>query len=179
MLCAIVGPMFSSKTTTLIDALSVRSTREAPAVAVLTEVDHRSDGWLRGHDGRCWGPALILPQDPDWGLVTARLPHGGFLAVDEAQFFAPSAASALRSIADGEIDVYVAGLLRDFEGRPWETVEAILPLADDIDVLAARCNCGQEATETGRKFACEQRIAVGGSDQYEPLCRSCWLRGRR
>ena len=49
--------------------------------------------------------------------------------MDEAQFFAPSAASALRSIADGEIDVYVAGLLRDFEGRPWETVEAILPLA--------------------------------------------------
>jgi len=178
MLCAIVGPMFSSKTTTLIDALSVRSARETPTVAVLPEIDHRSDGWLRGHDGRCWGPALILPQDPDWGLVVSRLFHGGFLAVDEAQFFAPSVAQALRTIADGDIDVYVAGLLRDSEGCPWETVGAILALADDIDVLAARCSCGQEATETGRRTVREQRIAIGGADQYEPLCRSCWLRGR-
>jgi thymidine kinase len=71
-----------------------------------------------------------------------------------------------------EKDVIAAGLNLDYRGKPCGTVENLLPYADQIISLSAVCYvCGEEATRMIRTSEMEDRILVGGEENYKPVCK--------
>ncbi len=65
----------------------------------------------------------------------------------------------------------------DFTGTPFEVVKELMPLADYLYKHHAVCTkCGNDAWVSHRKTKAQERIIIGASDEYEPLCRKCFTR---
>ena len=98
-----------------------------------------------------------------------------------AQFFDEDLPAMCEVLADEGRSVLVSGLDRDFLGRPFGPMPALLVLADQVTKLTAICTvCGADATRTqrlvaGRPAASDDPlIVVGGmhDDRYEARCRA-------
>jgi thymidine kinase len=63
----------------------------------------------------------------------------------------------------------------DMWGDPFETIEALKACAEIVRVQRAVCACCNEpATHTHRKTPIVDRNLVGGEDDFEPRCETCW-----
>lgn len=101
------------------------------------------------------------------------------VGIDEVQFLGGSVDSIISSInklLEKDITVVVAGLDMDFSGTPFEVVKELMPIADYLYKHHAVCvRCGTDAWVSHRKSKDQERIKIGASDEYEPLCRKCFL----
>ncbi|CAL5408184.1 unnamed protein product [Camellia sinensis] len=101
------------------------------------------------------------------------------IGIDEAQFF-DDLYDFCRNAADydGKI-VIVAGLDGDYLRRSFGSVLDIIPLADSVTKLTARCEiCGKRAFFTLRKTEEMQTELIGGADKYMPVCRKHYVGGQ-
>ena len=63
--------------------------------------------------------------------------------------------------------------------RGFGSVLDIIPLADSITKLTARCElCGKRAFFTLRKTEEMQTELIGGADKYMPVCRHHYVNGQ-
>ncbi|KAL5071346.1 hypothetical protein RYX36_022233 [Vicia faba] len=101
------------------------------------------------------------------------------IGIDEAQFF-DDLYDFCREAADHDgKTVIVAGLDGDFLRRSFGSVLDIIPLADSITKLTARCEiCGKNALFTLRKTQDTQVELIGGVDVYMPVCRQHYVNGQ-
>uniref|UniRef100_A0A6N2JZE3 thymidine kinase n=1 Tax=Salix viminalis TaxID=40686 RepID=A0A6N2JZE3_SALVM len=75
--------------------------------------------------------------------------------------------------------VIVAGLDGDYLRRSFGSVLNIIPLADSVTKLSARCEiCGKRAFFTLRKTEETQTELIGGADVYMPVCRQHYVTGQ-
>lgn len=66
-----------------------------------------------------------------------------------------------------------------FNRRRFGSILDIIPLADSVTKLTARCElCGQRALFTLRKTGEKQTELIGGSDIYMPVCRQHYVGGQ-
>jgi len=98
--------------------------------------------------------------------------------VDEAQFLTKAHILQFSTIADEhDIPVMCYGLRTDFQGHLFEGSQWLFALADVIKEMKSICFCGRKATmnlrvdATGKPVEEGDRIAIGGTEQYVPLCR--------
>ncbi|MDG2830252.1 hypothetical protein P7M08_25215, partial [Vibrio parahaemolyticus] len=105
------------------------------------------------------------------------------IAIDEIQFLGGEIKDIIDSInnfLERDITVIVAGLDVDFEGRPFEIVKELMPIADYLTKHHAVCvKCGSDAWISHRKTKDKERVVIGASREYEPLCRSCYLKEKK
>lgn len=101
------------------------------------------------------------------------------IAIDEVQFFKPSIIEVIKTLANQNKQVIVAGLDQDFRGEPFLVTKELLALAEFVTKLDAVCvECGKAATRTQRiingKEASydDEIILIGAQEQYEARCRS-------
>jgi len=168
MLKLILGPMFSGKTSFMLQQLE-----EFQRAGKNVEL------WRPGTDTR----RKFTHDDQKTDIPTftiEKLPlfpkeETDVVGVDEVQFFSPSDIKYLNNIATF-YDVIVNGLSATSESEPWETVQALIPLADDIMFLKSRCSsCGGEnASRSFFREKKDRKVAVGDKNQYEALCRKCY-----
>ena len=175
------GPMFSSKSTGLIEHLRRAKIARKSVILFKPEVDDRySDTAVVSHNGDKLEAVVVASSD-----ITTILCRGAeyeVVGVDEVQFFDPSIITALNSLASGGKEVIVAGLNADFMGAPFETTAQAIHYADKVEKLAAVCAlCGHDAVWTqlvrdSIAVTDGDRVQVGGADTYEPRCRACFVR---
>ncbi|BDT03049.1 MULTISPECIES: thymidine kinase [Spiroplasma] len=101
------------------------------------------------------------------------------VAIDEVQFFKPSIIEVIKTLANQNKQVIVAGLDQDFRGEPFPVTKELLALAEFVTKLDAVCvKCGKAATRTqriinGREARYDDEIIlIGAQEQYEARCRS-------
>ena len=101
------------------------------------------------------------------------------VAIDEVQFFKPSIIEVIKTLANQNKQVIVAGLDQDFRGEPFPVTKELLALAEFVNKLDAVCvKCGKAATRTqriinGREARYDDEIIlIGAQEQYEARCRS-------
>ncbi|WP_342254027.1 thymidine kinase [Spiroplasma endosymbiont of Zeiraphera isertana] len=101
------------------------------------------------------------------------------VAIDEVQFFKPSIIEVIKTLANQNKQVIVAGLDQDFRGEPFPVTKELLALAEFVTKLDAVCvKCGKAATKTqriinGREARYDDEIIlIGAQEQYEARCRS-------
>lgn len=101
----------------------------------------------------------------------------GTVLIDEVQFFDGGIVKVIDFLLTEGIDVIVAGLDIDRFGKPFGVVPTLLAKAEEIVKLKAVCNsCGDDAWISVGKVDNGEQIMVGGSDEYVPLCRTCYLK---
>ena len=98
------------------------------------------------------------------------------VGIDEAQFFDDELPSVCSQLADRGIRVIVAGLDMDFKGIPFGPIPKLLAIAEYVTKVHAICvRCGNLAQYSHRTTSEEALILLGETDNYEPICRKCFV----
>lgn len=90
--------------------------------------------------------------------------------IDEAQFFVNLVPFVNLCLRAGHV-VHVYGLNGDYEGRLMGQMHQLIPHANSITYLAARCACGEKAIYSKRESKNTARIDL--VSKYRPTCRRC------
>ena len=133
MLHVIMGPMFSGKTTALLDAAASHKQNKTPYICVNHSWDSRYDhkGSIHTHDGRSDKNTLSVKK---LALVLGMPEYKNAKAVfvDESQFFTDLRDFLLRAVdVDGK-EVTIAGLDGDVHRELFPSIQAVIPLADTV-----------------------------------------------
>ena len=97
------------------------------------------------------------------------------VGIDEGQFFDPGLPAACNTLADQGKRVIVAGLDKDYLGKPFEPMPQLLAIAEYITKTLAICMvCGNPANHTQRLVHIGERVLVGAEGTYEARCRRCF-----
>ncbi|KAL8031075.1 hypothetical protein ABFX02_13G002200 [Erythranthe guttata] len=177
----IVGPMFAGKTTALLRRVISESDSGRKVVMIKSSKDNRyATDAVVTHDGTkfpCWSLPDLLSFKHNCGAEAySKL---DVIGIDEAQFFGDLYDFCCEAAdLDGKT-VVVAGLDGDYLRRSFGSVVSVIPLADTVTKLTARCEvCGKRALFTLRKTDQTQTELIGGADVYMPVCRQHYTNGQ-
>ncbi len=167
------GCMFAGKTSALIQYISEQNLKSNEFIVLKPSVDVRAGkAVIATHDGKTHECIVF---DNDMELLDFISPFTKLVAIDEAQFFNKVILSDLKRILGKGIDVVASGLDKDYLGRPFGLIPALMELADDKIQLKAACTvCGEQAEYTYRKVDNKVLLLIGHSDHYEPRCGKCF-----
>ena len=169
----IVGSMFSGKSEELIRRLRrAQIARQKvqifkPGVDTRYDVDH-----IVSHSEM----RILSAAVPDARALLAQVEADTeVVGIDEGQFFDAELPAVCNTLADQGKRVIVAGLDKDYLGRPFEPMPQLLAIAEYITKTLAICMvCGNPANHTQRLVANEDRVLVGATGLYEARCRRCF-----
>lgn len=175
----IIGPMFSSKTTTLINYARKYKIAKKKTILVKYNMDVRySVNDITSHDKEnietTYSISELLPV-----LNEADYKACEVILVDEIQFFHDALPFVKKACSDGKT-VVCAGLSGDYNRKPFPVVSNLLCEADEIVHMKAICNkcCNDSAIFTKlivQPASDDQssQILIGGTNMYEARCRGC------
>lgn len=181
-LTVIASGMYAGKTDELLRRVR-RAQHAKKAVALLKPIiDTRySESDIVSHNGL---RVTATPVSADALSEELKRLKADFYAIDEIQFFTidQRAIDIIDSLAD-KCEIVVAGLDRDFTGRPFESTKELMAIADSIIKFPAVCDkCGADAMRTqrmvdGREATSGVTVQIGGHESYEARCRQCFIKG--
>ncbi|KAL5070603.1 hypothetical protein RYX36_021490 [Vicia faba] len=147
-----VGPMFAGKTTSLLRRIKSEVDNGRNVAMLKSSKDNRyAVDSVVTHDGIKF-PCWALP---DLMLFKDKFGHEAYQKLD------------------------VIGLDGDYLRRSFGSVLHIIPIADTVTKLTARCElCGKRAFFTLRKTEEKQTELIGGADLYMPVCRQHYVNGQ-
>ncbi|KAK2967511.1 hypothetical protein RJ640_010152 [Escallonia rubra] len=132
------------------------------------------------HDGEklpCWPLADLSSFRQKIGLHAYN--KLDVIGIDEAQFFGDLHDFCSKAADRDGKTVIVAGLDGDYLRRSFGSVLDIIPIADSVTKLSARCElCGKRALFTLRKTEETERELIAGADVYMPVCRKHYVSGQ-
>ncbi|KAL6520484.1 hypothetical protein OROHE_017072 [Orobanche hederae] len=101
------------------------------------------------------------------------------IGIDEAQFFGDLYDFCSKAADHDGKTVIVAGLDGDYLRRSFGSVLDLIPIADSVTKLTARCEaCGKRAFFTLRKTDETRTEVIGGAEVYMPVCRKHYISGQ-
>ena len=169
----ICGSMFSGKTEELIRRLRRAQIARQRVQIFKPKIDERySEDHLVSHSemrlkSEAVSSADEILQKIDW--------RAEVIGVDEAQFFDTKLVQVCNQLADLGKRVVVAGLDKDYLGRPFEPMPQLMAIAEYIEKTLAICmKCGNPANYTQRLVESSDRVLVGATGTYEARCRRCF-----
>ena len=198
-LTTIIGPMFSGKTTELINIYNYIKTHTSkgwnykkkkennsklmPTILVINyKLDTRySYEKLSSHDKQMI-PCIFaenLSEIADIVNINIKEINKDILDIDyilinEAQFFNDIVEWVDIAINKYNKNVIICGLDGDFERKPFGNWLNLIPQSDNVIKLYSNCKyCNNNAIFTHR-ITNEKQQTVIGSDNYIPLCRKCY-----
>ncbi|KAL3509991.1 hypothetical protein ACH5RR_029392 [Cinchona calisaya] len=174
----IIGPMFAGKTTALLRRVKSESDSGRNVVLIKSSKDTRyAIDAVVTHDGvkfPCWSLPDLKSFKQKFGDDAYEVLD--VIGIDEAQFFDDLYDFCCEAAdLDGKT-VVVAGLDGDYLRRSFGSVLEVVPLADTITKLTARCElCRKRAFFTLRKTQETKTELIGGADVYMPVCRQHYV----
>ena len=169
----ICGSMFSGKTEELIRRLNRAKIAQQRIEIFKPEIDKRyDDEKIISHDENSINSTPV--QSASQILLLAN--EIDVVGIDEAQFFDDELANVCNYLADNGVRVIVAGLDMDYLRKPFGPIPALLASAEYVTKVHAICmRCGNLAQYSHRTVKDDHLVLLGEKDNYEPLCRSCFL----
>jgi thymidine kinase len=173
----ILGPMFSGKTTRLIERYRAYTYIGKRVITINYSLDTRySDTMLSSHD-RIEIPCIFAASLMETTTMNAVM-DADVVLINEGQFFSDLVPAVKQLVEDQRKDVYVCGLDGDFRRERFGTILDLVPFCDRVEKLAAfcaECRNGVRAIFSDRVTAESSQVVIG-SDNYRPLCRGCYMR---
>ena len=169
----ICGSMFSGKTEELIRRLKRAKFAKQKIEIFKPAIDTRySEEEVVSHDSNS---IVSTPLDSSASILLLSSDID-VVGIDEAQFFDMGLVDVCNRLANNGVRVIVAGLDMDFRGVPFGPMPGLMAIADDVTKVHAICvKCGDLAMYSHRKVSDEKRVLLGETQEYEPLCRHCYL----
>jgi thymidine kinase len=165
----ILGPMFSGKTSRLIQIRKKYCVLDIPILVIKPIIDNRYSK-----------NSVIVTHDGDTIDCVSRyklsdiidLDKYEVIIVEEGQFFPDLYVNIMEWVKTKK--VYVAGLNGDASQNLFGDIYKLLPHADEIVFLKALCKIckdGTPAAFTQKKISNDKIVEVGGADMYQAVCR--------
>lgn len=169
----IIGPMMSSKTSTLIECAKRYEAIFKKVLVINTKKDARcADDLIQTHTKQTFAAIKVLALSEV--LLRNEYKEAEIVCIDEANFY-PDLITFVKKACDqdGKI-IFAAGLNSDFEKEAFGQLNALIPYADNIifkHALCAICKDGTIAPFTYRLSKEKKKEVIGGQDLYMPVCR--------
>ena len=184
----IKGPMFSGKTTRLLDIYKKFSFCEIKTMVINYEKDNRySDILLSSHDKVMIPCIKALKLSDIIQFTNGSVDHtintkyyedfmlSKVILINEGQFFADIVEWVTIAVEKYHKNVYICGLNSDFTRSKfgnWLDLEAI---SDNIVMLHSFCShCKKRPAIFSHRLSNEKELEVIGADCYIPVCRKCY-----
>ena len=170
----ICGSMFSGKTEELIRRLKRAKFARQRVEIFKPSIDTRySDIDVVSHDSNSI-PSTPIDSSASLVLLASDVDVVG---IDEAQFMDKGLPEACNMLAAAGVRVIVAGLDMDFRSRPFGPMPELCAIADEVTKVHAICvRCGALAYISHRTVEGERQVMLGEQAEYEPLCRTCYIK---
>ena len=167
----ILGPMFSGKSTRLIEQMRKYVYKAKKTIMVKYYADQRysEKSEVVTHD-------LIKYDSINCKLLRnsfETLKQYDVIGIDEGQFFADLVEVCEELALIGKI-VLIAALNGDFRMEPFPVIQRIIAKSDKIKLLKAYCfNCHKDAKFSLRIVQSNETVLIGAGEAYKPACREC------
>ncbi len=156
----ITGPMFSGKTTKLIEKV-----KEYKGVNIYKpKIDTRyHNNFLVTHDGQ-----RNIAQAVN-SICDIELKNDEDYFFDEVQFYGNEFIDKLNSLRNCKI--FCSGLNLDYLGRPFGIMPKLIKMAHKVHYLVAECEvCHKPAERTFRKCDSRDQVYIGERESYSARC---------
>ncbi|MEQ1929271.1 MAG: thymidine kinase [Parvularculaceae bacterium] len=173
--------MNAGKSTALLQAAFNYSERGMRALMFTAAIDDRAGKGLIASRIGLKSEASLYDASVDLYKEIARehaREPAACVFIDEAHMMERAHVYQLaRAVDDLGIPVLCYGLRTNFRGELFDSIAALMALADEINELKTICECGAKATmnlridDAGRAVREGATIEIGGNDRYVPLCR--------
>ena len=170
-LVLILGPMFSGKSTRLIEIIRKYTYKAKKTIMIKYFADKRysEKSEVVTHD-------LIKYDSMDCknlGDSFEILKNYDVIGIDEGQFF-PDLVEICEKLVLLKKIVIIAALNGDFRMEPFPVISRIISKADKIKLLKAYCfNCHKDAKFSLRIVQSNETVLIGAGEAYKPACREC------
>ena len=177
-----IGPMFSGKTTRLVQIYKSTNHIEKKIVAINYYADRRyHETMLSTHDNQtipCFFTKSLVeiwtnPKCNGW----KELQDADVILINEGQFFEDIFDIVLDMVEIKHKNVFICGLDGDYKRQKFGRLLDLIPYCDKIEKLVAMCSICCDGTPG--LFSCrlttETLQVCIGSDNYMALCRNCYI----
>ena len=170
-----LGPMFSGKTTQLIQIYKKFTYIGKRVVVINYAADTRyHETLLSTHD------QVMIPCKQAMTLSEAKeaMTAADVILINEGQFFPDLYDTVLEYVERHNKMVFICALDGDFQRNRFGRVLDLIPFCDRVSKLHALCSQCRDGSPAlfSHRITCEEGQVVIGSDNYVPLCRSCYVR---
>ena len=169
----ILGPMFSGKSTRLIEIIRKYTYKAKKTIMIKYQEDKRysEKSEVVTHD-------LVKYDSINCKNLSdsfEKLKHYDVIGIDEGQFF-PDLVEVCEKLALLKKIVIIAALNADFRMNPFPVISQIISKADKIKLMKAFCfNCHRDAKFSLRIVASNETVLIGAGEAYKPACRECHI----
>lgn len=173
----ILGPMYSGKTTTLLELKKQYTYSKMSCCVINYSEDKRyHDSMLSTHDKQMIECCNTLSLDEF--LTEDIINEYDVFLINEGQFFKNLKANVIKLVEDHKKIVHVCGLDGDFKRDAFGEILDLVPLCDDIVKKKSICSICENGTMAlfSKRLINSKEIKVIGNDIYKPVCRKCYLK---
>jgi len=187
----IIGPMFSGKTSRLVEVYNQCKFCNISVAVINHSIDERYDEELLStHDKikipcikteklfDVWADNISLEDNIDKIPRIQdkfELARSSVILINEGQFF-PDLFEFVNILLKEKKKVYICGLDGDFERKKFGTILDLIPLCDQVRKLTSLCSICKDGTPGifSMRLTNEKEQTVVGSENYIPVCRKCY-----
>lgn len=170
----IIGPMFSGKTSSLVDIYKHYLLYNQNVCIVNYDMDKRySEDKLMTHD-KVGIDCMFLESLSDIASNDYDI-----ILINEGQFFEDIVDVVKKWVDEDGKRIHIAALDGDYKRQPFKVISELIPLCDSLvkrKALCIDCKDGTEAIFSLRyhDIGTGEVVQIGGSDTYKPVCRICY-----
>jgi len=173
----IIGPMFSGKTSKILDIYNICILSDINVAVINHSSDKRySESMLSTHDLKmipCIQANKLYDLMEDVNNCE-KINKAEVILINEGQFFEDLYDWTKNMVENNNKEIYICGLDGDFNRQKFGTILDLIPLCDKIRKLMSICSmCGKNAMFSLRLDDNKEQVLIG-SDCYKPCCRSCY-----
>ena len=179
----ILGPMYSGKTSRLVEIYKQCKFCDIPVVVINHSIDTRYDSGeiedvLSTHDKvkiPCIKTNNLLDLYADNSSLNDVVYLSDVILINEGQFFSDLVAFVECMLTENK-KIYVCGLDGDFKRNKFGQILDLIPLCDKVTKLTSLCNICKNGTHAifSKRVSLETEQTIVGFNNYIPVCRKCY-----
>jgi len=188
----IIGPMYSSKTTTLVEVYNKCKFCNISVSVINHTIDDRYDEELLSTHDQIKIPCIKTDKLMNLWLDQSinilehnicipriqeifQINRSEVILINEGQFF-PDLKEFVDKLLKTEKKVYICGLDGDFERKKFGQILDLIPICDKVTKLTSLCSLCKDGSAGifSMRLTKETEQTVVGSNNYIPVCRKCY-----
>jgi thymidine kinase len=184
----IIGPMFSGKTSKLIEIYKQCIFCNIPVCIINHSIDTRyHDTMISTHDrimvpciqannlNDVWINNNVNDNNNNNNNNNNIIRNNDVFLINEGQFF-PDLYGVVLDMVNNNKTVYICGLDGDFERNKFGQILDLIPYCDAVTKLTSLCSLCKNGSRGifSMRTTGEKQQTLIGSDNYIPVCRKCY-----
>jgi thymidine kinase len=184
-----IGPMFSGKTSKLLEIYKQNIFCKIPIIVINHSSDIRYHQTLLSTHDKIMIPCIQTthllniwnynnledPIDEELMNIHFQFREANVVLINEGQFF-PDLIQCVEELLKEKKKIYICGLDGDFERKKFGAILDLIPLCDKVTKMSSLCGICKDGTLGifSLRLTQEKEQFLIGSDNYIPVCRECY-----